>query len=343
MGMPLISFTENGIYCERADVYIDPWKPVKKALITHAHADHSRYGMTQYLAHHHSVPVMKHRLGEIDVEGIKYGEIKTINGVQISFHPAGHIPGSSQIKLEYKGEIWVLSGDYKLSDDGLCAPYEPVKCHHFVTESTFGLPVFRWQPQKIIMEDINSWWAENHQNGVTSVLLGYALGKAQRMLVNLNTSIGEIFLHGAIDNSNIALEAAGYHFPATKRITKETDKKRFRGAMVIAPPSALGSPWMKQFKPFQVATASGWMGLRGARRRRNVDRGFILSDHADWDELNEAVKLSEADHVYVTHGYTSVFSKWLSANGIQSEIVQTQFEGELSEMGESADKETVEE
>lgn len=338
--MALITFTDIGLYCPQADVYIDPWRPVDKALITHAHADHSRSGMGHYLAHHHSIPVMRHRLGLINASGIEYGEKIHINGVEISFHPAGHIPGSAQIRLAHKGEVWSVSGDYKLSDDGVSTPYEPVKCNHFVTESTFGLPVYNWKPQSEIMADINAWWAENKANGLTTLILGYSLGKAQRILAHLDTSIGEIFVHGAIANSNEALEEAGYRFPKNERITRETDKKRYKGAIVIAPPSAMGSTWIKQFRPYQVGTASGWMAIRGARRRRNADRGFILSDHADWDELNKAVKLSEAENIYVTHGYTSVFSKWLQSKGLNAQIVKTEFEGELSEIGESATKET---
>ena len=336
--MALITFTDRGLYCAKADVYIDPWLPVPKALITHAHADHSRSGMGSYLAHHHSIPVMHHRLGDIQSEGVAYDQKVMINGVEISFHPAGHIPGSSQIRLAHKGEVWVVSGDYKLTDDGLSAAYEPVKCQHFVTESTFGLPVYKWQTQDEVMREINAWWAENNANGITTVILGYALGKAQRILANLDLSIGEIFLHGAIVNSNIALEAAGYVFPKSERITRETNKKRYKGAIVIAPPSAMGSAWIRQFKPYQIGTASGWMALRGPRRRRNADRGFILSDHADWAELNEAVAMSEAENIYVTHGYTSVFSKWLTSQGLNAQIVQTEYEGELAEIGESATK-----
>jgi putative mRNA 3-end processing factor len=238
--MPLITFTENGIYCPKADVCIDPWKPVKNALITHAHADHARYGMEHYLAHHHSLPIMRHRLGDISLEGIEYGEKRNINGVEISFHPAGHAPGSAQIRLSHKGETWVISGDYKLGYDGLSREFEPVKCTHFVTESTFGLPVYKWQDQAAIMTDINAWWAANNKAGITTILLGYSFGKAQRILANLDASIGEIFVHGAIHNSNLALEEAGYTFPKNERITKETDKKRYKGAIVIAPPSALG-------------------------------------------------------------------------------------------------------
>ena len=337
--MALITFSSKGIYCRQAGVYIDPWKPVKKAVITHAHADHARPGMKSYLTHHHSIPVMRHRLGEIDIEGVEYGEVITMNGVDISFHPAGHAPGSAQIRLAYKNEIWVISGDYKLGVDGLSEPFEPVKCTHFVTESTFGLPIYKWKPQEEIMDSINAWWEANSQLGMASVMLGYSFGKAQRILANLNPDIGEIFVHGAIHNTNLALEEAGYTFPENTYVSSEVDKSRYKGSIIIAPPSALGSPWMRQFKPHKVATASGWMALRGARRRRNVDKGFILSDHADFEELNTAVRDTGAENIFVTHGYSSVYSKWLRSQGLNAQIVETEFEGELSEIGESASKE----
>lgn len=335
--MALLSFTSNGIYCEKADVFIDPWKPCKKALITHAHADHSRYGMKYYLAHHKSIPIMKHRLGEdINTQGIAYGETINMNGVDISFHPAGHIPGSAQIKLSYKGETWVASGDYKLEPDELCEPFEPQKCSHFITESTFGLPIYKWKSQQEIFEEINSWWRENKEMGKTSVILGYSLGKAQRILAHIDHSIGPVFTHGAVENMTSVLRNAGFNLPQTTRISPDINKSMYPGSLVIAPPSALGSSWMKKFNPFSVATASGWMALRGARRRRNVDRGFVLSDHADWDELNTAVKETAAENIYVTHGYRSIFSNWLNENGYNARAVDTEFEGELSEIGESA-------
>lgn len=333
--MALISFTDKGLYCQKADVYIDPWRPVDKALITHAHADHSRYGMGTYLAHHHSIPVMRWRLGDIEAQGIEYGEKVVMNGVEISFHPAGHIPGSAQIRLAHRGEIWVISGDYKVEDDGLCTPFEPVKCTHFVTESTFGLPVYQWQKQAETMAQINKWWAANHAAGFNSVILCYALGKAQRILNNLDAAIGDIFIHGAIHNTNKALERVGYKFTKSAYLNGEIDKARVKGAMILAPPSVLGSSWLKRLNPYKVATASGWMSLRGARRRRNVDQGFIFSDHADWAGLNSAVRTTGAEEVFVTHGYSNVFSKWLSSQGINAQPVVTEYEGELSEIGES--------
>ncbi|MFN2422586.1 MAG: ligase-associated DNA damage response exonuclease [Cryomorphaceae bacterium] len=337
--MALISFTDKGLYCEKADVYIDPWKPVDKALITHAHADHSRWGMGTYAAHKHSLPVMRWRLGDIEAIGVEYGEQLRVNGVDISFHPAGHIPGSAQIRLAHKGEVWVVSGDYKAGADGLSTPFEPVKCTHFITESTFGLPAFRWQPQEAVMSEINAWWAENRKNGQCSLLLCYALGKAQRILNNLDPTIGEIFLHGAIVNTNTALESVGYEFTDATYLSAEIDKARLKGAMVLAPPSALGSSWTKKLKPFKTATASGWMSLRGARRRRHTDRGFIFSDHVDWDELNAAVDATRAQNIFVTHGYSDVYSKWLRSKGLNAVPVKTEYEGELSDIGESRSEE----
>lgn len=337
--MSLIAFTEKGLYCARAGVYIDPWRPVEKALITHAHSDHARWGSKHYLGHHHSIPVMRRRLGDISVQGIAYGEVTRMQGVDISFHPAGHIPGSAQIRLAYKNEVWVVSGDYKLSDDGLCTPFEPVPCSHFVTESTFGLPVFRWEPQCDVMDAIRKWWAQNAADGFNSVLFGYSLGKAQRILAHLRTDIGPIYVHGAVAHMNDALMECGYPLGHARRVEPRSDTNHIKGALIIAPPSAQGSTWLNRFKPIRTATASGWMTLRGARRRRNVDTGFVLSDHADWHELNEAVKLSQAEHIYVTHGYTSVFAGWLSQNGYDARTVQTEYEGELAEIGEARQKE----
>lgn len=337
--MSLIVFTDKGLYCPRADVYIDPWRPVPKAIITHAHADHSRSGMKDYLAHHHSLPVMRWRLGDISAQGIDYGETINLNGVEVSLHPAGHIPGSAQVRLAFGGEIWVVSGDYKLEDDGLSAPFEPVPCTHFITESTFGLPVYRWHPQQEVMNDINRWWEANVKEGLCSVVLCYALGKAQRILQHLDASTGPIYVHGAIHNTNRMLEESGYAFTPSAYLDGSVTKADLRGAMVLAPPSALGSPWMKRLSPYKVATASGWMSLRGARRRRNVDQGFILSDHADWEGLNQAVAATGAENIYVTHGYTEVFSTWLRQKGLNAQTVRTEYEGELAEIGESKTKE----
>lgn len=323
----LLTFTPEGIYCAAGDFHIDPWQPVPRALITHGHADHSRPGNGHYLATDIAAPVMRHRLGDVRLDTVKYGEVTTHNGVQISFHPAGHVPGSAQIRVEHKGEVWVASGDYKTSDDGLSDPFEPVPCHAFITESTFGLPVFNWTPQDILADQINAWWAENAANGTFSLLSCYALGKAQRLLRALDPSIAPILTHGAIENTNQILRGQGIALPDTTLVTPDLDLESHKGAMVLATPSALNSKWASRFKPASSAFASGWMALRGMRRRRAADRGFIMSDHADWTGLNEAIKATGASRVFVTHGYTSVFSKWLAQQGYDAQIVQTEFGG----------------
>lgn len=331
----LIDFTSSGLYCPIADIYIDPWKPVDRAIITHAHADHARIGNMKYIAHKDSVPLLKHQLGMyINVESLEYGQTISINGVKFSLHPAGHIIGSAQVRVEYKGEVWVISGDYKLDNDGISVPFEPVKCDVFVTESTFGLPIFKWRSQQEVFNEINSWWSQNVSEGKTSVLIGYALGKAQRLLCNLDTNIGEIYVHRSIENINQVLRANGTFIPKVKTTDPTINGENIKNALILAPPSSLNSPWINKFNPSSIAVASGWMSLRGVRRKRNIDRGFIISDHADWDQLKTAVKESGASTVYVTHGYCSSFSRWLNENGFQSKEIQTKFSGEMEEMNE---------
>ncbi|NNC35462.1 MAG: ligase-associated DNA damage response exonuclease [Croceitalea sp.] len=331
MNAPLLQFTSKGIYCEPAKVYLDPWKPVDKAIISHGHADHSRWGHKSYITHHKNVPIVKHRLGDVNIAGKDWGETFTINGVVFSLHPAGHILGSSQIRVEHKGEIWVFTGDYKIEDDGLATPYETVKCHTFITECTFGLPAFLWTPQKQVMNDINNWWAENKAQGQTSVLFGYSLGKAQRLLKHLDPSIGKIYTHGAVENMTQVLRSLA-KFPETELITRDTKKDALKGNIVIAPPSAHGSTWIRKMVPFVTASASGWMAFRGARRRRAIDKGFVLSDHCDWPGLLQAIKSTGAEKIICTHGYTDIFSRYLRELGYDARTEQTQYEGELAEI-----------
>lgn len=327
MEKPLLAFTDKGIYCEAAGVYLDPWRPVDKALISHGHADHSRWGHKKYITHHNNVPVAKHRLGDITITGKGYGETFVINNVKFSFHPAGHIPGSSQIRVEHKGETWVFTGDYKLGDDGISTPFETVKCHTFITECTFGLPAFKWRPQNEVFKDINEWWNTNKKDGKTSVLFGYTLGKAQRLLKHLDTSIGKIYTHGAVEKMTEVLRPQ-LELPPTELITRETDKKAVSGNLIIAPPSTHGSVWLRKFAPFVTATASGWMAFRGARRRRAIDKGFVLSDHADWEELLEAIQATTCEKVIATHGYTDIFARYLREKGYDARTEKTQYEGE---------------
>ncbi|WP_136442671.1 ligase-associated DNA damage response exonuclease [Pacificoceanicola onchidii] len=328
MADPLLTFTDRGIYCPRGDFYIDPWRPVDRAVITHGHSDHARPGHRAYLATHQALPVMRHRLGEITAQGLDYGETLDIGGVTVSLHPAGHIPGSAQVRVEHRGEVWVVSGDYKTTPDGLCEDFEPVQCQHFVTECTFGLPVFKWKPQAEVAGELNAWWAEQAAQGGFAMLGAYSLGKAQRLLHMLDPGIGPILTHGAVEATNEILRGQGYDLPMTEQVTPDMDVKSRTGALIIAPPSALGSQWARRFKGASTGFASGWMRLRGVRRRRSTDRGFVVSDHADWDGLLEAIKSTMAENIYPTHGYTDIFARYLNEIGYTARVVPTEFGGD---------------
>jgi putative mRNA 3-end processing factor len=319
-----------------ADVYIDPWLPVNKAIITHAHSDHARQGHNRYFAHHHSKDILNLRLGNIRIETVEYGKEINMNGVRISLHPAGHIIGSSQVRLEHKTDVAVITGDFKLEDDEISVPFEFLKANTLIMESTFGLPVYKWERQKKTFQDINQWWAGNRSVGITSILCGYALGKAQRLLYHINSDIGPVYVHGAVYNVNEVLNKSNPEIKLYPKVENLNNRKKYTGSLIITPSSALNTPWMNKFQPYRTAIASGWMGIRGARRRRAIDRGFVLSDHADWDQLNRAVIESEAGNIYVTHGYSYEFSKWLLENGLNAGEVKTRFEGELGEINEQA-------
>jgi len=338
MKKPLLEFTDKGIYCNPAKIYLDPWKPVDKAIISHGHADHSRWGHKQYITHHRNVPIISHRLGEINVTGVEWGETFVVNNVKFSLHPAGHIIGSSQIRVEYKGEVWVFTGDYKTENDGISTPYESIRCDTFITECTFGLPAFKWTPQEEVLQNINEWWAANKAEQKTSVLFGYSLGKAQRLLKYLDTDIGRIFTHGAIENMTEVLRPL-VDFPETNRITTETKKTALLGNIVLAPPSAQGSTWIRKMVPYVTASASGWMAFRGARRRRAIDKGFVLSDHCDWQGLLQSIKATGAEKIICTHGYTEIFSKYLREQGYDARTEETQYGEEENEA--TTTKETV--
>ncbi len=330
MASPVLTFTDRGIYCPAGDFHIDPWRPVSRALVTHGHSDHARPGMAAYLATYQALPVIRRRLGPIQAEGIAYGEPRQIGSARVSFHPAGHVPGSAQIKVAVAGETWVVSGDYKTEADGLAEAFEPVPCHTFISECTFGLPIFRWEPQPKVMARIADWWAANAAAGKTSILGAYSFGKAQRLLAGLPPA-GPILTHGAVEEMTQTLRDQGYALPPTIRVTPEITAKTHPGALAIAPPSALGSAWSARLGPSEEAFVSGWMAVRGIRRRRALGTGFVLSDHADWQGLNTAIRATGAGRVFVTHGYTSPFRHWLETEGYDAGIVETQFTGDDAE------------
>lgn len=323
--MSLIEFTEKGLYCPAGDFYIDPWRGVDRAVITHAHSDHARWGSKFYLCHHDTKPLLEQRLGPNHYQTAGWNEPLYLNGVRLTLFPAGHIIGSSQIRVEHNGESWVISGDYKLENDGLSGVFEPVKCHNFITESTFGLPIYQWKPQQEIYQGIQQWIRQNKEGGKSSILIAYSLGKAQRLLQPVSEVAEKIFVHGAVYNLHMALVNAGWRLPAVEKVTAETPKAELKGAVVIAPSSAEGTPWLRRFAPYEIGVCSGWMQVRGAVRRRNADAGFVLSDHADWDGLLQACKATEAECVYVTHGFQSAFSRYLRESGINAREVKTEY------------------
>ncbi len=323
--MKLIKFTKKGIYCIPGKFYLDPWFPVDYAIISHGHADHARWGNKHYLCHDESKAILKHRIGlDISIESLPYNSEKTVNGVKVSFFPAGHIIGSAQIKLEYKGYVVVFSGDYKVKNDNLTTPFEPVKCHEFITESTFGLPIYNWQKEEDIQEQMQNWVLSNQAKNRTSVFIGYSLGKAQRIM-KLIEGMSDIYVHSAIHNINEAIASSGIDLPKTQRWTSESDKKIIQNNIVIVPPALLGSNMIKRIPNAATAICSGWMQIRGNKRWQSVDAGFPVSDHADWNGLLSAVKATEAEKVYVTHGSQDIFSKYLNEIGIPSEEVKTEY------------------
>ncbi|WP_298834660.1 ligase-associated DNA damage response exonuclease [uncultured Piscinibacter sp.] len=330
--MDLVVQRPEGLYCPAGDFYIDAWRPVERAVITHAHADHARRGHGHYLATAAAEGVLRARLGDITLQPLAYGEIVEHRGVRISLHPAGHVLGSAQVRLEQGGRVWVASGDYFVSgagdDNRTCAPFEPVRCDCFITESTFGLPVYRWAAQREVFAAIDDWWRANAAQGRTSLLMAYSFGKAQRILAGVDASIGPILVHGAVEPLNDAYRAAGVALPATTLATEVTDQGMLQRALVIAPPAVQGSAWLKRFVDCADAFASGWMQLRGARRRQGVDRGFVLSDHADWPGLQRAVAATGASRVIVTHGYEAVMVRWLAEQGLQASSFRTEYGSE---------------
>lgn len=328
----LLRLNDWGLYCAQGDFYIDPWRPVERAIVTHAHSDHARWGMGRYLCSDESAGVLRLRVGpEARIDTMPFGEEREVNGVRVSLHPAGHILGSAQVRVEYGGRVMVVSGDYKTEPDPTCTAFEPVRCHTFVTESTFGLPIYRWPDQGEVFGEIDAWWRANQAAGKCSILMGYALGKSQRALAGLDPSIGPIFLHGALVKLTQAYRDEGVALPETKVIADVGKGFDWSKAIILAPPSANGTPWLRRFGDHSAAFMSGWMAIRGARRRRAVDRGFVLSDHVDWPSLLSAIGETGAEQVWVTHGYTSVVVQYLEEQGLDACALATRWEGEQDE------------
>ena len=323
-GGDLVVSTPEGLYCPAGDFHIDPWRPVPRAVITHGHGDHARTGMGTYHVAAEGLPVLQWRLGEQDYRVHALGERVRIGNALVSFHPAGHVLGSTQVRIEVDGEVWVASGDYKRDPDPTCLPFEVVPCDVFITECTFGLPIYRWPRASDVARDIVQWREECAANGEAAILYCYALGKAQRVLAELAAHTDRpAYVHGAIDAGVQVYRQAGIPMLDTLRVADEVRGADFAGELVIAPPSAAGSPWIRRFRRAQQGFASGWMRIRGNRRRRNYDRGFVISDHADWPSLLRTVEETGARRVIATHGDTAALVRMLNEAGIDTGVFST--------------------
>ncbi|NTX55371.1 ligase-associated DNA damage response exonuclease [Myxococcus sp. CA039A] len=330
---PLVTVTPHGLYCEPGGFHIDPWRPVERALITHAHGDHARSGHQRYLGTRAGEALLRRRVGaDSHIDTLEYGESLKLGDVTVSFHPAGHVLGSAQVRLEHQGEVWVVSGDYKRAADPTCAPFEVVRCHTFITEATFGLPIFRWDDAREVAEDMLRWWDANRAVGRSAVLFCYALGKAQRILAELaRLTDRTAFIHGALHGLVESYRDAGVKMLPTQLVSEVEKGTSFAGALVLAPPSAGGSTWMRRFGEAETGFASGWMRVRGNRRRRGFDRGFVLSDHADWPALLRTVADTGAERVLTTHGSAEPLARYLREQGVDASPLATPFEGEAED------------
>lgn len=326
----VIEVRPQGLYCAAGDFYIDPWRGVGRALITHAHGDHARYGSRHYLCAPSCEPILRHRLGKISAESLPYAETRRIGEATVSLHPAGHVLGSAQIQVEARGEVWVVSGDYKRQSDVSCEGFEPVPCDCFITEATFGLPIYRWDSTQAVVDQIVRWHEGNAAEGVNSVLYAYALGKAQRLLGGLKDRLDQpVLLHGALVGLTQLYRDLGIDLADTERVAPDRKGEKHAGRLVIAPPSAYGTTWLRRFRPFSDAFVSGWMRVRGIRRRRGYDRGFVMSDHIDWPDLLQTIEETGASRVLTTHGETEAVARFLrQERGLRAEELETAYTGE---------------
>lgn len=338
----ILEVTSHGLYCVPGDFYIDPHLPVARAVVTHAHADHARWGCQHYLAAKPGEQLLRSRMSsDAEFLFLPYAETLTIGGVRVSLHPAGHILGSAQVRVEYRGEVVLVTGDYKLEEDPTCEAWQPVRCHWMISESTFGLPVYRWPSPASVFDSINQWWRGCRDAGKCCLLYGYAVGKSQRLLAGLDPSIGKIFCHGAVEKGNEAYRRSGIALPETTYVGSVDRRQDWQGALVVAVPSVHGTPWTKRFGRASSAMASGWMAVRGARRRRSVDRGFVLSDHVDWPSLLQAIEECNPETVWLTHGYSAVVARYLADQGRDARCLEMQGrntgeEDALTDVGDSA-------
>ena len=306
---------------------VDPVRPAQVAVITHAHADHARPGSAVYHCSAEGERYTRARVGtdaEIVTHG--WGERFALGDATVSLHPAGHIRGAAQVRVEGDGEAWVVSGDYKREADPTCTPFEVVPCNVFITEATFALPIYRWPATEQVVAEVWAWWQTNRAAGRCSMLFCYALGKAQRLLAELERyTAGPIYVHGALEELIAAYRADGVSLPETINATQAERKDGFAGELVLAPPSASRSAWMRRFRKAETAFASGWMRVRGIRRGRGWDKGFVLSDHVDWPGIIETVQQTGASRVLATHGRTDMLVRYLRERQIDARALSTAY------------------
>ena len=326
----LIAPGAAGLFCAPGGFHVDPAGEAETAVLTHAHGDHARPGSGRYLCAEASLPFLRRRLGpEADLRGVPYGERVPLGSTVVSFHPAGHVRGSAQVRVESAGEVWVVSGDYKRAPDPTCAPFEVVPCDVFVTEATFALPIYRWRPTADVIDEVWQWWEKNRAEGIASVLFCYALGKAQRLLAELaQRTERTVLVHGAVEALTVLFREAGVAMLPTTPVAEQPARRPYAGELILAPLSASGSPWMRRFGPHERAFASGWMRVRGTRRQKGYDRGFVLSDHADWPALLQTIEQTGARRVLVTHGYADELARYLAERGYATGVLPTAYEGE---------------
>jgi putative mRNA 3-end processing factor len=326
----MLTETSAGLYCEAGDFYLDPWQGVPRALITHAHGDHARSGSAAYLCATECAPLLRRRFGnDATIESLAYGQPVTLGRVRVSFHPAGHILGSAQIRIEGPEGIWVLSGDYKRTSDPTCQPFEPVPCETFITESTFGLPIYQWDATDVVIAEMLDWWELNRARNLTSVVFCYTLGKAQRLLAELARRTDRpVYVHGMMLSMIAAYRERGIEMSAIKPLIEQPRGASFAGELVLAPLSARGTPWMRRLGDISDAFVSGLMRVRGVRRQRAFDRGFVLSDHADWPQILQTISDTGASRVLASHGHAEPLARYLASQGLQSGVLRTAWEGE---------------
>ena len=332
----MLQETGDGLYCPEGDFYIDPWGSVARAVVTHAHGDHARAGSAAYLCEESCAPLLRRRLGSgVTIETVRYSAVIHLGTTNVSLHPAGHVLGSAQIRIEGAEGVWVVSGDYKRAADPTCRPFEPVRCDTFVTESTFGLPIFHWDPATAVIAELLAWWDDNRAAGRASLLFCYSLGKAQRILAELTlVTDRRVLVHGAMMAMIDAYRDAGVRMLDAAPLIELPRGTSCAGELILAPLLARGTPWMRRLGDFSDAFASGTMRVRGARRQRNVDRGFVLSDHADWPALLHTVREVAAPRVLTTHGHPEPLARYLTGQGVESGVIRTAWEGEASAAGD---------